>query len=244
MTDRPIIFSAPMIRAILDGRKTMTRRVIKPQPPANVTSTGRFANSSKGVLDSWSWLSGDPKDCDTWGFEGDFKARYREGDRLWVREGFFAHWGPVSGKGAVRIVDADIVQRDGSTHRATTGDPLWCYYKADNAEAEPRWKPSIHMPRALSRLTLEVTGVKVERLQDISDADLQAEGIPTHVAEHTFRKVYRDDVELAKKRCEYFRDDVWNNIHGNGAWEANPWVVAITFKTHRCNIDQMTKEAA
>ncbi|KLK91375.1 hypothetical protein AA309_19940 [Microvirga vignae] len=248
MTDRPIIFSAPMVRALLDGRKTQTRRILKPQPPANVTSAGVVSRSSEGQTDEWSWLSGDPKDCDTWKFEGEFRTRFVPGDRLYVRE----NWAPLSysrdlgGSRACKIGEADFAMMIDGHHQHKNGrsQPGLKEY-APGAFDGVKWAPSIHMPRWASRLTLTVTGVKVERLQDISEEDAIAEGV-WHG--NTFVR-FADDIAATTKPGRWFptaRDwyrDLWERLNGPESWDANPWVVAPTFIVHPCNIDQMQEAA-
>jgi len=193
MVDRPIIFSGPMVRALLEGRKTQTRRIIKPQP-------------DQECVPPPGWPP----------------VRIAVGDSLWVRE----NWRPVH-----------------------SGDPSrGARYMADlSGPDQTKWKPSIHMPRWASRLTLVVTGVKVERLQDISEEDAIAEGIEDVTGEVAssdkslrFWKRYRDggwNSYVDSPIGSYA--SLWTEINGPGSWEANPWVVAVSFTIHRCNIDQM-----
>ncbi len=132
--ERPILFSAPMVRAILDGSKTQTRRVVK--------------GDALGILNLEIRPPSDPIFVE--------KCLYgKPGDRLWVRETFNPDW---AGHGPI--------------YKADGGSAIEAGYSR-----EPRWKPSIHMPRKLSRITLEITGVRVERLKDISEYDSLAEGI-------------------------------------------------------------------
>lgn len=200
MTDRPILFSAPMVRAILEGRKTQTRRVFVPPPP---------------------FAAGD--DITVQLATGSIAPRHKVGDRLWVREA----WAPL----------AALTHGDpGVQALADRG-----FYRADNSTVEgeiSRWRPSIHMPRWASRITLEVTGVKVERLQDISEADAIAEGIDDVTAEIAprdkslrFWRRYRDGGWNGYVDCPIGSyASLWTEINGDGSWEANPWVVAIAFK--------------
>lgn len=188
MTDRPIIFGAPMMCALLEGRKTMTRRILKPQP---VLHTG------------WEeWGVGIEFGCLRVGrVITNQRVPYAVGDRLWVRE----TWNTAScAKGLV-------------AYRADGEAPDYLKVK---------WRSPLHMPRRLSRLTLVVTSVKIERLQSISRDDVIAEGavryghFPSeYFAPHVFR-------------------DLWNSIHGDQAWQANPWVAAISFDVHHHNIDK------
>ncbi|SKB32854.1 hypothetical protein [Sphingopyxis flava] len=269
MTDRPILFSAPMVRALIEGRKTKTRRIIKPQPPATVTSAGVISRSSEGQTDEWSWLSGDPRDIDTWGFEGDFKTRFVPGDRLWVKETWACHWANdnlkpseiIDDLWSVRYFANDYVRpaaRDGS---AATLDQF------------KKKRVAIFMPRWASRLTLTVTDVRVERLQACSEADALAEGVcrqyPTAEDHEWLRAHHEENYGSPPSQADIDQFDegvfvvpgtdcgfgpkprqpiwgptatscyasLWNSINGAGAWEANPWVVAITFTVEQGNID-------
>lgn len=203
MTDRPVIFSAPMVRALLDDRKTMTRRLAW-REFTRTTLKSRAAMRSTVYRDG-TWWEPSP-----W-------QKVQAGDRLWARE---THYVWSAGN------------KDGGGKRIS--------YRATEPDTPTTWMPSIHMPRWASRLTLIVTATNIERLQDISGEDARAEGIPTHVAEHTFRKCYRDDAERVAKRVEYF-SALWATLHGVGSWDANPEVVALTFTVHKTNIDQMER---
>lgn len=156
MREIPILFSAPMVLAILDGRKTMTRRVIKPQP----NSRHRRIDFEQGYLKESSRLSG----C--WSVERKTKAPYQPGDRLWVRETWYKNYPHKYGKYFYRAdgeeIDMPIIY--GETVK---------YGKADGL----KWKPSIHMPKDAARIWLEVTSVRVERLSEITEEDAIAEGI-------------------------------------------------------------------
>lgn len=172
MTDRPIIFSAPMVRALLAGRKTQTRR-----------------------------LASSPL------------AKVQPGDRIWVRE----------------------------AHALSANPDLKPWYRLDHPEAKaagPRvdvkWRTSIHMPRWASRITLHVEAVRVERLQDISEADAEAEGVtpatepPTAAALMT--AVGRGAVFMPHRSAFA---NLWNSLHGPDAWDANPEVVVLQFRAAR-----------
>ncbi len=217
VTDRPIIFSAPMVRALLDGRKTQTRR--KFELPAN---SGRMKLSAMPNIRECKW---------------------QRGDRLWVREAWRvdAEWDdcpPREFDGADAIhYEADSEQR---LH-------LW-----GNPFTPGRLRSPIHMSRWASRLTLLVTDVRVQRLQEISDADAKAEGLATVTKDGNLWKFGipdRDGLPGNDDHGWHWEDwqvdarkafsRLWNSIHGPGAWEANPWVAAINFTVHRCNIDKM-----
>ena len=190
MTTRPILFSAPMVRAILDGTKTQTRRIVKPKHL-------RTSNLVHDVLH----LLGPELLSEA--------ARYcpygRPGDQLWVRETF------------CELMDSDTHETNlyyaatDETPRLTDGDGFTSYTKAGR-EASP-WKPSIYMPRAASRITLEVTGIRVERLQDITSGDAVSEGV-LFTASTNPRKAY---------------EELWESINGPGSWDANPFVWVIEF---------------
>lgn len=228
MADKGIIFSAPMVRALLDGRKTQTRRLLKSQPAENVTSAGVHSNSREGVLDQWEWLSGDPRDCDTWGCEGEFNTGYQPGDRLYVRERFrgaagYDHIKPSEWGNKPIWFDAD-------------GDPdpkLWWHLSEKS-------HPSIHLPRWASRLWLLVTDVRVQRLRDISEADVDAEcfggGYPGEALPELFPGPADQWAHLTIPECFAA---LWNSLHTKPGerWEDNPWIVAVSFEVNRGNID-------
>ncbi|MBS7697835.1 MULTISPECIES: hypothetical protein [unclassified Chelatococcus] len=240
MADRPILFSGPMVRALLEGRKTQTRRIIKPQPPEGA----RYAGIHYASDEPDSHFFNTPI--------GPFKVRQRinEGDRLYVRESW--NWTFIKdlapGETLGRTVDECCAANGGFA--CPVGDGI--VYAATNAHEHPefgkaRWKPSIHMPRWASRLTLVATDVRVQRLQDISEEDAIAEGIfersaigddPMHDT-WTWR---REGWRYPTPRMAYAA--LWTEINGPGSWEANPWVAAYTFSAHRCNIDQMEAEHA
>jgi hypothetical protein len=184
-TERPIPFSAPMVRAILAGTKTQTRRVVKGWPLELLSTPANFTPEYVAHPENKACPYGRP------------------GDRLWVRE----------------------------THM----DLGACYiYRADpGAEKEralvapgQRWKPAIHMPRAASRITLEVTGVRVERLQAISEADALAEGIVETCGGYGLPA--GEHYHAADPRQSYF--SLWEAINGPGSVEANPWLWCVEFR--------------
>ena len=213
MKDGPILFSAPMIRAILDGRKTQTRRVLDAwcdEPPAFVED---------GVITA---------------FDENYQP-YRwprtkaVGDRLWVREA----WAPLSA----------LTHKDpGAQALADRG-----FYRADDSTVDgeiSRWRPSIHMPRWASRITLIVTDVRVQRLQDISEEDAIAEGVvKVRDACHVIRGFDYDLSGLCHTSAITPFQKLWMHINGDDAWEANPWVAAYTFTPIFQNIDQIAEAA-
>lgn len=201
MREHPILFSGAMVRALLDGAKTQTRRVVKPQPVYGDVA-GTFA----------SWMFKKRHASGHWLYPNARSIILSEcphgqiGDRLWVRETFFPS--PASHGG-------------GNHYKATEVD--------DFLPTMP-WKPSIHMPRAASRITLEVTGVRVERLQDISEADAIAEGLtPAIVAGQTLWELPNGAKVADPRRAYCALWDSLNAARGYG-WDVNPYVWIVEFK--------------
>lgn len=207
MTERPIPFSAEMVRAILAGRKTQTRRVMK---PAKAKRPKRWLIDDAAV-NGLICPYGDP------------------GDTLWVRETFCAHWyapphdAPASHRVFTGSEMGPIRQKSGEYYQPQPSDLMTVWYGAEgNKPFHMSWRPSIHMWRWASRITLRITDVRVERLQDISGADARAEG------------AYRTDWQYDNGECcdtdrEAF-SRLWNHIHGAGAWDDNPWVWVLSFE--------------
>jgi hypothetical protein len=199
MKERPILFSGPMVRAILEGRKTATRRIVKPQPPVNYDSLWPEFNPHGTVKPIvWFWSkSTSGSGSEQQDLLGIAPSPYGKiGDRLWVRE----TWG----------IDPYAHHKGHSEihYRATSNM---------DSDYPIKWKPSIHMPRLISRITLEITDVRVERLQEITEADAIAEG--TQCA----------GVPASISNCGAFAK-LWQSINGPNSWEQNPWVWALTFK--------------
>jgi len=197
MTERPILFSAPMVRAILAGTKTQTRRAVKPQPEGRAW----YPKPGSSVIgaDLGDLLNKMPGYC----------PYGQPGDRLYVREKWgtceaFDNVAPRDLPGFVAIkyfADNQIVG-------ATAGHGLML-----------KSRPSIHMPRRVSRILLKIESVRVERLQDISEADAEAEGcLP----------MFPDDVRGASNVYAYSR--LWESINGRDSWDANPWVWCVEFR--------------
>jgi len=246
MADRPILFSGPMVRAILEGRKTQTRRVLKPQP----TSQGM-----KSFGEAWAWpsvetgFSGVTADqIEQYGVASGMTP-YAVGDRLYVREAWGIDAEPVCCGCPETIWDDDGHGNPVAAGEQCCGRPEpspTIAYRAEFATGskpwDGKWRPSIHMPRSASRLTLTVTDVRVQRLQDISEADAVAEGIrQDRVGAGTFIGCEgpRNLVTPWPTAREAFAD-LWDSLAKPGAtWADNPWIVAITFDTHHCNIDAM-----
>lgn len=196
MKERPILFNAEMVRAILDGRKTQTRRLVKPQP----------------------WWVADPsvpfstRDADP---KGIIKSPFGNvGDRLWVRE-------------TTCIAPKRFATPDDTCLTDDDGDKRYVSYKADGHSEEAmrdyglKWTPAIHAPRWASRIDLDITAVRVERVLEITEEDAKAEGAPEQRHPHggsTLPNSYR---------WHGFRE-IWQSIYGN--WDANPWVWVYEFR--------------
>ncbi|WP_454862503.1 hypothetical protein [Paraburkholderia fungorum] len=249
MKERPILFSGPMVRALLDGSKTQTRRILKVQPDMSTLkpefrdpNLWGFRKRFMMYADDWSGHEhamyrkterGDP-DLPVYQHRSPFGE---PGDRLWVRETWHAHWGPTTPRARI-VTEAAVRQSDGAIAHASASEPLSVHYAADSEGTAPfgrKWKPSIHMPRWASRITLEVTGVRVERLQDISEADAAAEGVESLRNEGEYWKDYvRSTTRCDELTCltgrESFRT-LWDSLAAPGAdWDANPWVWVVDFK--------------
>jgi len=248
--ERPIIFSGPMVRAILEGRKTQTRRVVK--PTAKGCRVGAYKTDMRIGVDPANLVNvdeeNDPVDARP------FRCPYGQpGDRLWVRETFSLEnsssvgWydPPHSDGRPIRVLKDDENGRwwEQPHYRSTDTPPDICC-ENDQCRAcredgfGPHWIPSIHMPRWASRLTLEVTAVRVERLQEISADDATAEGIdqwsiPTGGGDfQDYQHNYLDpDRPFQSDEVASFRS-LWNSINdkrGHG-WDTNPWVWVVEFK--------------
>lgn len=218
MKEHPILFSGPMVRALLAGTKTQTRRMVKPvkHPDlGNVYDPGVLAREPQHVIER-ACPYGQP------------------GDRLWVKEtwrtaksldakspatigemcidaGYRTPWAPLA------------YEADGHRNSEWRGFEMGC-------DAEPgKTRVSIHMPRWASRITLEITAVRVERLQDISEADCRAEGLYQDTAGRwtTYSASEQDREHLSP--VEAYRE-LWEQINGPGSWDANPWVWMVEFR--------------
>ena len=210
--ERPILFSAPMVRAILDGRKTQTRRAVTHKWPYLWEEP--WYTTGKTIVDlptqPGAFMEFRHRQQDAPCFEGSLASilvpcRYgKPGERLWVRE-TWAH-------------DAASVEQCRAKYEDAMGGPCYGpYYRATECAPDTlRWIPSIHMPRWASRINLGITSVRVERLQDISRGDCMAEGCPfPNMAESDQKQWYADS---------------WNSTHKADTWDKNPWVWVVEFK--------------
>jgi len=218
MKERPILFFPSMVRAILAGTKTQTRRAIKP-----VGNDEGFVLQDYGD-GPWPYRSEDGesgfyRDSHGYDVEERIKCPYgRPGDRLWVRESFS---GPY-------CMEAQDGMAAAAPSKWAHKSRIW--YWADGQPTHGDWtrpRPSIHMPRWASRITLEVTDVKVERLQDISEADAMAEGIVNAGDDNGYQLA--DTSHYAGTASESYAS-LWESINGPGSWDANPHVWCISFR--------------
>jgi len=224
--ERPILMSGPMVRAILDGRKLQTRRELK--APIDELFGNPVIQFSDVGHSGAGWYAGESD------YLGEGSAFLRcpygkPGDRLWVRETWCGHWGDAGESGAVKFSNGESVkQHDGSLGIATEANPLWIYYRSTFGDAVPldhlKWHPSIHMPRWASRILLEVTSVRVERLQDITEEDAIAEGCP-HGGRSDLNSAGE---EILESTVDWFRR-LWGSINGDDSWNSNPWVWVVEF---------------
>lgn len=221
----PILFSGPMVRALLAGTKTQTRRILKP-PSEGAERCYRCDPASR----TWDFYSGSGPSL-RW--HGSAHTRHMDGDLLYVRERFRGAAGydriPPKQWGNKGIwFDAD-------------GEPdpkLWSFLSG-------RSRPGIHLPRWASRITIEVEAVKVERLQDISEEDAAAEGI-VGIRRPRYRMdgygpMGTDQEEASQTRIGAY-SKLWEAINGPKSWDANPFVTATTFKVHLKNVDALLAE--
>ncbi len=229
MKERPILFSGEMVRAILAGTKTQTRRLLVPQPAPFVQQTAdrhtpkhpepyldsycgepKTAENPRGMSVNWCWWTRDDR-C------GAVVARCRygvPGDRLWVRE-----------------THSYIVGAGKRTVYAADGPPT---DRFSSARIEGiRWTPSIHMPRAVSRITLEVTDVRVQRLQEITEEDARAEGVTPlehvgpdqQILDGVPGRTHGTHPHVLAYAC------LWDSInHDRALWDSNPWIWAVSFR--------------
>ncbi|HRO75607.1 MAG TPA: hypothetical protein PLP27_05625 [Crocinitomicaceae bacterium] len=182
MKVKPILFSTPMVQAILEGRKTQTRRIIKPQPIKRFAQDGFsfYHIPNVGAIDET--------------LKHNKKAKYVVGDSLWVRE----TWCNLEESNPPKVEYA---------------------YKADDYTHQPKWKPSIFMPKEACRLFLKVTNVRVEKLQDISEEDAKSEGAFDMNCGVNGKTLYKSGFQ-----------SLWESINGKESWKSNPYVWVYEFK--------------
>lgn len=206
---KPILFSTAMVQAILEGRKTQTRRVIKPKPDdGGLWNDDEFPRSINSELTGWNGT------VDETGESKEFKPKYQKGDILWVRETF-------------------SVEGNTTRNYSFKADlPEWM-----DAKGIAKWKPSIFMPKAAARIFLKVISVRAERLHDVTWNDAMAEGIQVKYdkdnPEQPLYKFYpcndlRDNTYLENPVASFC--SLWKSINGLESWDSNPWVWVYEFE--------------
>lgn len=231
MKAKPILFSTPMVEALLEDRKTQTRRAVRPLSYIDFPAAWKIQNEKGDKLDHHPKcssvpghhpLSGPAFLCDCKAVENEWIRQKIEscpfgevGDLLWVRETF-----------AIAS----------NTQEAKLRNPY--IYRADG-DAFINWKPSIFMPKDASRITLEITNIRVERLQDISQEDAKAEGVePFDIDYDNYSNAHK--IDFGKNptfRGGYIK--IWEDINGERSWDKNPFVWVIEFKVHKCNYQEL-----
>ena len=197
--EKPIIFSTEMVRAILEGRKTQTRRVIKPQPIERQRIVLTITPSVVALMNELG------RQINL------IECPYGQvGDRLWVRETWAA--------------DIPGCER-GLSYRSDHADPL-----GDGPSYPMRWRPSIHMPRWASRITLEIVKVRVERVQEITEEDVVREGIPCRIFSEGMALFYYHDGGHCTEALPVFAH-LWDTLSPKHPWESNPYVWVVEFRT-------------
>jgi len=215
MITKPIIFSTPMIQAILNGRKTQTRRVLKPQPHKYLPEGKYRYDGLQEFIPAIELLDANGEPTEKYFSCG--KPRYQPNDLLWVRE-----------------VWRYCEDANGYCYKASQP------YEADNCRKfasvcahSPKWRSPIHMPKEAARIWLRVTGVKVERLNDISNDDAKAEGIPegSNSTHFNLDGSIKEHIDYTDYIEEY--RELWDKIHKNDGyhcWNLNPWVFVYEFE--------------
>ncbi len=212
MKDRPILFSGAMVRALLDGSKTQTRRVVNMPPSWDCFVCADWGDGW------WPYRSDDGESPNYDNNEIPMRCPYGQpGERLWVRE----TW-----RGVVEIGPPGAPIEHGVARYVP--DQQHCrrveYAATQDKDGEP-WRPSIHMPRWASRILLEIVSVRVERLNDCGEADARAEGVTIedrHMAGYCAGQFLPPSIRAYR--------DLWESINGAGSWDANPWVWVVEFK--------------
>lgn len=210
----PILFSTPMVQAILEGRKTQTRRIVKPQPILDEDSgyvyDGKHRELYKNDIHHQDWRIA---------FTNDW-CRYKVGDLLWVRESFrkYLH---VDEDGFTNQNDTriDFAADKNEAIPMSDADGFQMFNKKGEEVFVP-WKPSIHMPKSDARIWIEIESIRVERAQDIREEDAQAEGVIKSTSD-------KYDRQLSARQSF---ETLWASINGEESWHANPWVWVVSFK--------------
>lgn len=217
MKERPIILSTPMVQAVLDNKKTMTRRIIKGVPDMG---------------ERWT-VSNPYHTSEFWTFSGNTEAKIKcqygnVGDELWVRE----TWAPYPFGDPGRSATYIAYKADNSVMHCHLTPGFHKSYTSGDASRILKWKPSIHMHRHASRINLKITSIRVEQIQDIKESDCIAEGIQSD--EHDGKLVYKNyDKTIGGEtwgNALYSFQSLWASINGQESWFRNPFVWVIEFE--------------
>ncbi len=255
---KPILFGTPMVQAILEGRKTQTRRILKPQPNAWVSKIPYKSTTKKPSKNESVWAEDDGSKYEP------IKSKYQIGDILWVRETTrIGAWDIEDGKMAFDYkaspelnktpwceiknedwFETEVIKIADELHEKGIKPDMHGDYTWEPGKSPLKWKPSIFMPKAACRIFLEVTDVRVERLLDISEDDSISEGIYFHtlpIADTGDYVSYPKNYLISEKEADgwpYFKEEesiksfksLWESINGKDSWKANPWVWVYDFK--------------
>lgn len=236
MKEIPILFSAPMVQAILEGRKTQTRRLMKPQ--IKYCDHSRYTEAEwKDKPTEWSEvaLKIGRAYCSMCGNGVEYSKDYggikcpqgKPGDLLWVRETWGVGCRPDPFQGSVGGIE---FKADSKFIDDIEPLPLHRYENFDYGNYDKSgWRPSIHMPKAIARIWLQVTDIRVERLHDISEEDAKTEGMEKMNDDPFPYKLYSCGTASCVDAKTSFRF-LWEDINGDGSWVDNPWVWVISFK--------------
>lgn len=253
MKERPILFSGAMVQAILDGRKTQTRRPVTPQPPATALKPWCIVHSSDhSRTGTWGWTGSMEAEPPRYVLDGVRCPFGVAGEQLWVRE---AH-AIFSAYGQNRADDQRWGPWSGLPTQLSPGRTEIAYFRQGFDRSDPgTWRPSIHMPRWASRIQLETELIRVQRLHDITDEEAIAEGIAPLFTDEEMRQ--RPELESCRgqwrnylwhgcargkvmDQWEYQRSgylsardsfsSLWESVYGAGSWAQNPWVWVVNFK--------------
>lgn len=213
MTERPILFSGEMVRAILSGRKNQTRRIVKPQPD-RVWRSRLYGSAHFDGMPHWDIGGLRLREC----ADNPLRCPYGQpGDRLWVRETWHTDTRDLA---YARAQHEDVMSSSPICYRA---DPI-------HHNAGCVWRPSIHMPRWASRITLEIVSTRAEWLNDISEADAMAEGCQPQWEPGCSGRLMEAIGGFSHRPAASAFANLWESINGDGSWEANPLVWRIEFR--------------
>lgn len=219
MKERPIIFNTTMVKAIIEGRKTQSRRLVKPQPKPFGGSAGGYwwrCNYVQSMVRVEEELQ---NPCELYeGFIDEVNPFGKKGDRLWVRETF-----------GMKIRNIGGTPHESYVYKADKPNAIACY-DCNGVSYPVRWKPSIHMPRSAARILLEITKIRIERINQISSQDAVQEGLRKLPASGRYVVNQGDQYfgAASSNPCEVFKW-LWESIYGSNSWDLNPWVWVVEF---------------